>query len=272
MANHNQRKKFSTDDKDMLTLAATNTLQGVAGTATTITYTIFGMEFSGGVETYKVLAQGQLGTSVSALYTVPSSTTTFVKTIILTNTTSDLVGGITLLVNGTAAGNQIVNSISITGNGTAILDDSGLKLNDGQGCLRVVNTGATSQSVFMNGIGTSLVASTEQWSGLSGASVVSGLGTPMALGGVLKILRVRAAENDATGPNTTVTVAVNGVDTGITVTIAPTFSGIASDVVHTATVQAGDMISLHQTADGTGSGGTGVALNDYSLVFETQLV
>jgi hypothetical protein len=257
----------------MLTLTATNTIQALAGTASAITYTIFGMEFSSGVETYKVLAQGQLGTSVSALYTVPSSTTTFVKTIILTNTTSSIVGGVTLLVNGTAAGNQIVNSITIVGNGTAILDESGLKVNDGQGCLRVVNTGTTIQNVFMSGIGGALSSNTEQWSGLSGSAVDLGSGTPMPIAGVFKMLRVRVAENDATGPNSTIALAVNGVDTPITITVAPTFSGIVSDVVHTATVAVGDLISFHESADGTGTGlDVGVGFADFSIVFETPQI
>jgi hypothetical protein len=257
----------------MLTLTATDTIQALAGTASAITYTIFGMEFSSGVETYKVLAQGQLGTSVSALYTVPSSTTTFVKTIILTNTTSSIVGGVTLLVNGTAAGNQIVNSITMVGNGTAILDESGLKVNDGVGCLRVVTSGTTIQNVIQGSLAAALSSNTEFWYGLIGANVAVGDGTPLAIAGVFKNLRVRMAENDATGPNVTVALAINGVDTPITITIAPTFTGVVSDLTHSATAQAGDMISFHLSADGTGTGvDLGSGFGEYTIVLEVPLV
>jgi hypothetical protein len=70
----------------MFTLAATNTIQGIATQASVVNYTIFGMELASGVETYKVLAQGQMATgSVTAMYTVPAATTAFVKAIHLTN-------------------------------------------------------------------------------------------------------------------------------------------------------------------------------------------
>lgn len=117
----------------MLTLAATNTISGVAGTATAITYSIFGLTLLSGAETYAVLAQGQLATSAGTLYTVPGSTTAFVKQFILVNATSSAVNGIILYVNGTAAGNQITGTISIPANGTAMIDDDGLAVYDANG-------------------------------------------------------------------------------------------------------------------------------------------
>src|ERR1035437_3126003 len=105
----------------MLTLAATNTISGVAGTTTAITYSIFGMTLLAGVETYTILAQGQLATSAGTLYTVASSTTAFVKQIVLANATSSPVTGVKLFVNGTAAGNQITGSLTIPANGSAMM-------------------------------------------------------------------------------------------------------------------------------------------------------
>jgi hypothetical protein len=75
----------------MLNLAATDILAGVAGTATAITYTLTGMELNAGVEAYKVLAQGQLPNSVGTLYTAPSSTQTFIKSLTLANATGIVV-------------------------------------------------------------------------------------------------------------------------------------------------------------------------------------
>ncbi len=92
----------------MITLASGNTVQGKAGTATAVTYTILGMELSGGTEAYRVLSQGQLATSATAIYTA-TSVTAFVKMIFLTNTTGSDVSGIALYVNGTAASNEILD-------------------------------------------------------------------------------------------------------------------------------------------------------------------
>ena len=97
----------------MITLAAANTIQGIAGTASAITYTICGLELVGNVETYKVLAQGQLAASAGVLYTVPSSTTTFIKRMEFANVTASPVTGIILYINGTGSSNQIRPSLTI---------------------------------------------------------------------------------------------------------------------------------------------------------------
>lgn len=47
----------------MLTLATTETLRGKAGTASAITYTLTGDEINAGTDAFKILAQGELGTS-----------------------------------------------------------------------------------------------------------------------------------------------------------------------------------------------------------------
>jgi hypothetical protein len=117
----------------MLTLGAAATIQGVAGTTSVITCTIFGMTLTAGVETYGVLSQGSLSNSVGVLYTVPGSNTAFVKKVMLANTTASSVSGIILYVNGTASGNRITGSFSIPANGTATLDDNGLAVYDANG-------------------------------------------------------------------------------------------------------------------------------------------
>ena len=120
----------------MLTLAATNTIAGVAGTATAVTYSIFGMTLLSGVETYSILAQDQLATSAGTLYTVAASTTAFIKQIILVNATGSVVTGVALFANGTAAGNQITGTIMIPANGTVMIDDDGLAVYDANGSLQ----------------------------------------------------------------------------------------------------------------------------------------
>lgn len=119
----------------MLTLAATNTIGGIAGTASVITYSIFGMTLLSGAETYAVLAQGQLSNSAGTLYTVAASTTAFIKQIMLVNTTGSPVTGVILYINGTSAGNQITGSILIPANGTVMIDDDGMAVYDQNGSL-----------------------------------------------------------------------------------------------------------------------------------------
>lgn len=126
-----------------LTLAAADTITGVAGSATSITYTIFGDEVASGADTFKVLAQGQLPSTVGTLYTVPSSTATLVKAIHLVNGTA---GSVTarLNVKGTAAANAILPAITILAGGFATFGDDGWRVHNDQGqVLSVGSTGAT---------------------------------------------------------------------------------------------------------------------------------
>lgn len=109
----------------MLILATGNTIQGVAGTATAITYTLSGVEVNGTTLTYKVLAQGQLAAAAAAIYTVPASNIAMVKTLILTNATATQVTGIYLYVNGVAAANQIAGPITMPAGSTIVLDQNG---------------------------------------------------------------------------------------------------------------------------------------------------
>jgi hypothetical protein len=122
----------------MITLATGNTIQGVAGTATAITYTILGMELNGTTEVYKVLAQGQLAAAAAAIYTVPASNVAMVKTIILTNATGSPVSGVILYINGTAAANQMTGSITMPAGSTLHFNQNGWKVIDNAG--NITNT------------------------------------------------------------------------------------------------------------------------------------
>lgn len=141
----------------MITLGAAATIGGVAGTTTAITYTILGMTLLSGAETYGVLGQGQLATSAAAIYTVAASTTAFVKQIILANVTGLAVTGNIIYINGTTAAFQITGSFSIPANGTAVLDDEGLRVFDTNGNL--YTTAALSFSATLPGVTTPAVLS-----------------------------------------------------------------------------------------------------------------
>lgn len=106
----------------MLTLATTNTISGVASVASQMTCTIMGMELNGATETYKVLYQGQLSDSAGTLYTVPSSTTAFIKSILITNNDSE-TRTFRLFVNGTATSNAITSIFEVPAGGSATYED-----------------------------------------------------------------------------------------------------------------------------------------------------
>jgi hypothetical protein len=121
----------------MITLAAAGTLQGVAGTASVISYTAVGLESSTG-EVYKVLGQGLLAASVGAMYTVPGSTTGFVKDIFLNNSSASPVA-CSIYINGTGASNKIY-AFTIPANGSASFDAAGWKVYDSAGYPQHVGT------------------------------------------------------------------------------------------------------------------------------------
>jgi hypothetical protein len=121
----------------MFTLATGGTIQGVAGTNNVLNCTVFGMELSGGVETYKVLVQALIANSVGIIgsYTVAASTIAIVRRIQIANTTGSAVTGLILYINGTAAGNQITGSMTIPANGTMVMTDAGTMVYDSNGNL-----------------------------------------------------------------------------------------------------------------------------------------
>jgi hypothetical protein len=103
----------------MLTLATGNTIQGIAGTASAITYTIFGREVTtAGVETFKVLAQGQLPAAAGVLYTVPALTSAMVSAMFFGNATASPVTEVKIFVDGTADANLIRPAVILPAYGT----------------------------------------------------------------------------------------------------------------------------------------------------------
>lgn len=115
-------------------LAATNTLRAKAGTATAVTYTIFGDEVASGTDAYSPIAQGQIAASTTTIYTAPSSTQTIITEIQLANTTASPVTGITFYVNGAAATNQLNGGFTIPANGSAVYrKDNGITIYDSTG-------------------------------------------------------------------------------------------------------------------------------------------
>ena len=112
----------------MITLGTSNTIQGVAATQSSVVYTIAGMEVSGGTETYKILANGDLPTAAAILYTPPCQS--LVKTIMLANTTAGALGGVELYVgsSGSTIGaddHQISPGMTIPAGGAVVFNQLG---------------------------------------------------------------------------------------------------------------------------------------------------
>lgn len=125
-----------------LSLAAGNTLQGSAGTASAISYTVLGAEAGAQGYTYRTLAQGQLATTAGVLYAVPANLTSFVTLVSLVNTTNSAVNTVLLGVNGTAASNQILPSATIPASGFATFAFGVWHVYDGNGNLYQTGTQA----------------------------------------------------------------------------------------------------------------------------------
>lgn len=141
-----------------LPLATGDTLQGTAGTASAVTYSIYGDEITAGpTNTYKRVAQGQMAISGSTLYTVPGSTATIVKIIHLVNTTGTAVA-VALFNGGSAAGNSI-GAFTIPANGQATWTATGgWTIKDANGATLTTSTLTLTGDV--TGSGTGSVATT----------------------------------------------------------------------------------------------------------------
>jgi hypothetical protein len=107
----------------MLTLAANDTIAGVASAATEVTCTIFGMELNGTTETYKVLDQRQLAAAAATIYTATANGPTFVKSITVVNTNTTTARTFQLFRGGTADANAITPVINLPAGGAANYED-----------------------------------------------------------------------------------------------------------------------------------------------------
>jgi hypothetical protein len=171
----------------MISLAAGETIRGVASAAASVTYTITGMELSTlAVETYHVLAQGTLPNAAGIIYTAPASNSAFVKTVLLANTTAGPIT-VTLYINGTAAANQI-GACVIPLNGHAIINQYGWEVYDANGFQQFVgNTGPTGSTGSTGPTGaTGPTGSTGPTgvTGLTGPTGVTGATGPTGVTGV----------------------------------------------------------------------------------------
>jgi hypothetical protein len=125
----------------MIVLATGEFIAGGASVASQITCTIFGMEYTSGVEYYKKLYQGQLAASPATLYTAPSNTQSFIKAIFINN--NDTVSRtFRLFCAGTANANAITQTLTLLPGGSAqYIDGVGWQFLNSSGQLLQANGG-----------------------------------------------------------------------------------------------------------------------------------
>lgn len=279
----------------MIVLAAADTLAGQASVASQVTSTIFGMELNGTTETYKVLDQRQLSNTAGTIYTVPSSTQAFIKSIhVVNNDTSART--FQYFRGGTAASNAITPAINLDAsggfaifseaNGWTVYTPTGVvKSGAGGALLRVTNilNGTTS---FTPGAGTrslyvEMVGAGGQGGGVATAVTASGAGGGGGAGGfsaiytsTIKTYTVAVGAGGSTSGTGATTGQVGGdttFDSGSICTAKGGAGGIGDTIaaIHVGGLGgAGGLASSGLgdiKADG-GSGGAGLALANAQAV------
>lgn len=134
----------------MLTLLAADTIRAVAGAATSITYTISGLD-----NALPKITQGQVSNVAGTIYTA-SGSGGHVASLMFANTTAGAVS-LTIYVNGTAAANQI-GSFSIPANGEATYTTAGWRIHDSTGAL--LSTAPLTLTGDVTGSGSGSIATT----------------------------------------------------------------------------------------------------------------
>lgn len=114
----------------MIPLAAGQSIQGVAGSAAAITYSIVG-DAKTTSDAFQVFLQGQLPAAAASLYTSPALTSSLVGRMFFRNTTAGIVT-MAIYLNGVAGSNQIFAG-SIPANGSATYGQDGWKIYDSSG-------------------------------------------------------------------------------------------------------------------------------------------
>lgn len=138
----------------MLTLAAADTIAADADVASKVTLTIFGMQLSSSVETYSCLYQGQVAVAPTTVYTVPASTTTFIRSMTVVNTDTVASHTFQMFRGGTGVTNQITPLFNLPAGGSLTYEDgkgwSDVTIGVGTNLLNDSHTGYSDYSAIAN--------------------------------------------------------------------------------------------------------------------------
>lgn len=224
----------------MITLDTTKTLSGKAGTATAITYSIYGDEVATATDAFKLLAQGQLAGTTGTLYTVPASTQTLIKEIHLANTTGSNVSSVTFYINGTASANVMWQG-AIPANGSATYSDQGWRIYDSNGVVQSVGTTGPSGTITVGTV-TNI--------GTSGPPTVTNVGTSTAA--VFNFGLQQGATGLTGAPGAVNAITSTGGSIAVTGT---TTTNVEVQTIPNATPASGDILFTNITAPATPASG-----------------
>lgn len=173
------------------------------------------------------------------------------------NNTTFFAGGIGGVNVGSTA--NVVTSSTTSTNGTqlgtaVITAGSGITITPGANTITIASTSST--ILTFGSIGAFATAPNDIVYSINGGftssiAVAYVAGTPIPIAGTLSRLYVNAAANTST-TSVAVTIYVNAVATGITITIPSLTTGVFSDLVHTQALNAGDILSLKVQVPTTG--------------------
>ena len=223
----------------MLVIGASDTLAGVAGTATAITVTVTGVSatVSTGVETLGKLYQGQLPNAAATLFTVPVGQAYVIKTISITNSIGSSVSGVQIFLSGTAGTNSLVGPLTLQSHSTITFSENGWATTDANGQILVASiTGGITQ---LTG---DVTAGPGSGSQVATVVKVNGAAVPAS-----QPILASNASNQIVVPTTT------GSGTTAVLATSPTFTTSATSPVVYGGSAAGSTLTLDGTSNGAPS-------------------
>lgn len=223
----------------MLTLSPTDSLSGLAGTASVVTATAFGCVV-GSVDSYQEIGTVTLGATSTSIVSAASQ---YIIYLTFQNTSGSIVSGIQITADGTGGSKQITQ-FSLPANGSASYDGIHLEVRDGNGYVQYIgSTGPTgTAATIAAGTATGLSAGASPTVSNSGSSsaAVFNFGIPA---GATGSTGPPGAVNSVAALDTSVAVAGT---TSVTVSRGPLTGDITAPTGSQAT-----------TLKNTGPGATG---------------
>src|ERR1035437_10306599 len=239
----------------MIIIDTRDTLSAIAGAATAMTVTVYGLEVTTTTQVFKRLYQGQPGNTATTLYTAPAATQALIKSIVVDNTTAG-AQTLTLFQAGTTAANSIAPAISIDAGGMAVYDGDGWTFLTNTGAVKsslsAVWSGITSTPTTLSGYGITdaytKTVSDGRYDVLGAAAAV----TPTTLGLVIGT-NVQAYNANLTGINQALTATSSPSFTTVTAALTGNVTGNVSGTAgSTTTVTTGGTVTTGALTATTG--------------------
>lgn len=228
----------------MLTLAASQTIAAVASAATEVTCTLFLMQLNAGAEVY-TNDQQQLATSAATIYTAPTSTEAFIRSIHVVNTDTSNSNTFQLFVGGTAAANAITPVFTLVAGGMAVYEDGlGWQFFDNTG--RLMQSQALSTSFTGGTLTTVTLASNATANSTTTGVEITGLNTTLTAGTYIVEYFI-LYESAATTTGVSFGVNYTGTETVLTGNLQYSGTGAAASTGAASMVASGATGQVHES-------------------------